>query len=72
MRVGDLVKYVNEKWEPSQCMGMIIEIQKESHIPWPVYLVEWPAWPGEPGWYHSHNLQLISTIKDDDEKRIMV
>ena len=72
MNVGDLVQYQNMRRQVSKCVGIITEIKQREDWYEPVYMVDWAAWPGEPWWYHMHNLKLISEMENGDEKTTLV
>jgi hypothetical protein len=72
MKIGDLVQYQNMSWLASKCVGMIIEVKQDKDWREPAYMVDWSTWPGEPAWYHPHNLKLIATIEDNNEKTALV
>ena len=64
MKVGDLVRYYPKASSHTKkykiCVGLIIEKRTDGDWRWPMYLVEWGIWPGEPGWYYPHTLANIS------------
>ena len=72
MKVGDLVQYANKKWQHSPVVGMIIEVKQGKDWREPANMVDWSTWPGEGAWYHPHNLKLIATLEDNNEKTVLV
>ena len=79
MKVGDLVQYypkgvdgILHAKKTGICVGLIIQKRTDGDWRWPMYLVEWAIWPGEPGWCYPHTLASISEIKDNNEKTALV
>jgi hypothetical protein len=71
MKVGDLVRCYHKvslhAKKTGICVGLIIDKRKDGDWRWPMYLIEWSRWPGEPEWFYPHLLTNISEVKDTNE-----